>query len=83
MLDSLQDCQPSEQQSALLAHLPVWMQVARAGLALALAPIVDGCLLMVQCRLGLRSRSASFWLVAGVMLSLAALIFGTIVAIWS
>ncbi len=57
--------------------------MGRAGAALALAPIVDGVLLMVQCRLGLRSRSSTFWLVIGIMLSFAALMFGFVIMLWS
>lgn len=58
-------------------------KLGRAGAALALAPIVDGCLLVIQCRLGLRSRAATFWLVVGVMLTFAAVLIGGVVAIWS
>lgn len=59
------------------------MQIPRAALALGLAPVVDGALYYVQCRIGLRSRAATAWLFAGVMLTVAALVFTGLVTIWS
>ena len=50
---------------------------------MALAPIVDGFLLVLQCRLRLRSKSSTFWLVVAIMLSFAALAIGSVVVIWS
>lgn len=58
-------------------------KVARAAAAVALAPIVDGFLLVLQCRLRLRSKSSTFWLVVAIMLSFAALAIGSVVVIWS
>ncbi|KAK9813448.1 hypothetical protein WJX73_010175 [Symbiochloris irregularis] len=58
-------------------------KIARAGLALGLAPVVDGALLYVQCRIGLRSRAATAWLFAGIMLTVAGLVFTGLVTIWS
>ena len=50
---------------------------------MALAPAVDAILLMVQCRLGLRSRTAAFWLVCSLCCVVAAGVFGTVVLLWS
>ena len=61
----------------------VGLQVGRAGAAVALAPFVDGCLLMIQCRLGLRNRQAAFYLVTSLCCAVAALVFGGLIVLWS
>ena len=66
-----------------VADLCVELQVGRAGAAVALAPFVDACLLMIQCRLGLRNRQAAFYLMVSLCCAVTAIVFGGVIALWS
>lgn len=58
-------------------------KLARAGAAVAMAPAVDGLLLMVQCRLGLQSRQQAFWLLISTLLLITAAVFGSVMVYYA
>lgn len=75
---------PSRRQRPLRPPARLLLQVtklARAGGALALAPLVDAGIVALQQRLGLGSRRAAFVVAVAACLALAGGLFGGVVAL--